>query len=142
MLLIPEAHGSVPQAPILFSKLEYLFLSFWNIQWHCFMGSRQSTTASNGGSSTQTLQFPIHIQMPKIKSVVFFRCEGIPKGAKKKQTSPPSPSKWLCELREIYPSVDGLDERMASMDTIFGPTWALVTGSFDSMKSQSFHFTW
>jgi hypothetical protein len=51
--------------------------------------------------------------MPNIKTVSFLHCDGLPQFNKKKNTPPPG-NKWLNELRIIYPSVNGLDERSCS----------------------------
>ncbi|KAA8912413.1 hypothetical protein FN846DRAFT_903556 [Sphaerosporella brunnea] len=113
---VPQAHQGIPPPPIILPKLEYLFLSCWNIQWHCFVGSK---TPAAGSAAQQIVQFPAHLQIPRIRNVAFFHCDGLPGAISKKKAPTPVTSTWLRELREHYPNVQGRDEGTASMETIF-----------------------
>jgi hypothetical protein len=50
--------------------------------------------------------------MPNIKTVGFYKCEGLPTSAEKEKGAQ---KQWICELRNILPNVEGWDETVGKM---------------------------
>jgi hypothetical protein len=51
--------------------------------------------------------------MPRIRTVVFYKCEGLPTGVLDKKRG--FLKQWVSELRNVWPGVEGWDETAGKM---------------------------
>ncbi|KAF8250594.1 hypothetical protein K440DRAFT_639113 [Wilcoxina mikolae CBS 423.85] len=77
----------------------------WHIPWHCFVGVYDPVPNHQPE--------PAHLIMPNIKTVVFYKCEGLPTSAEEKEKG--AQKQWISELRNILPNVEGWDETVGKM---------------------------
>lgn len=124
--LIPKFSASSVEQVAL-PRLEYLFLGRWILQWDSFV--RPITTDLPSSSVAPFIEGHPHLSIPAIKMVALHNCQGYPNGVvglngkhegdedvdmgeEGKLTM-----RWLSELRNVWPLVNGKD---GVVDSVMG----------------------
>jgi len=98
----------LPVPPIIFSRLEHLFLS------HCVIGWNSLFPTDADAATEASPPSPLLV-MPYLRTANFHRCEGLPASeadppSKKKKGAAPKRMLWLDKLRESHPYLEGCED--------------------------------